>query len=183
MDNTKVEKSLENIDIGFNKYVLIMDEFHKVDVSEDMNFQTKYNGFYRMRQRKAEFYKEYFNYMQINKTNKELTYAEVLTHFYNKLGRIEASFCSKLLATINPYMPVWDSVVIENLKLKKPAYYSKNRLEETIDLYEKIKEWYYNFLKTNDSKEWIELFDSKYKGNSLTDVKKVDLILWQIREE
>jgi hypothetical protein len=180
MDLERVEFALGKIEVGLTKYLNLMDQVHKVDVSEDNEFQKRYNGFYRMRQRKPIFYKDYFDFMEANK-NKGITYNEVLNHFYEKFGRIEASFSSKLLATINPNMPVWDEFVLQNLNLKKPTYSDKNRLNKTIDLYSQISKWYDEFLASNESEEMLTLFNKRYPNTNITNVKKIDLILWQMR--
>lgn len=180
MDMTKVLVAINLIGPGLEKYLYIMNTLFKVDVSMDLEFRKRYNGFYRMRQRNADFYNEYFDYMEKNKL-KEITFSEVLKHFYYRFGRIEASFSSKLVATINPKLPVWDIYVLQNLGLKKPTYSSKERLDKTIDLYSAIVEWYEKFLLTDDAKRLIEMFDNKYKNVEITDVKKVDLILWKMR--
>ena len=180
MDEARVELALTKIDSGLKKYLSIMNEFHNVDVSNNLEFQRMYNGFYRLRQRTSDFYAEYYEYMEKNR-DRNLTYPEVLTHFYNRFNRIEASFSSKLLATINPSMPVWDVYVLNNLGLKKPPYTSKNRLKETIALYEKICDWYAEFLKTDDAKFIINNFDNTYGDVKITEMKKVDLVLWQMR--
>ncbi|WP_366923859.1 hypothetical protein MFMK1_000775 [Metallumcola ferriviriculae] len=180
MDMAKALEAIERVEPGLEKYLQIMKLLHKVDVSKDTQFRKKYNGFYRMRQRKAEFYKEYYLYMERNKS-REVTFSEVLKHFYNKFERIEASFSSKLAATINPQLPVWDTFVLQNIGFKKPAYSSKNRLEKTIDIYSRIKHWYEAFMVTADAERLIELFDNRYKDVNVSDIKKVDLVLWQMR--
>jgi hypothetical protein len=38
-----------------------------------------------------------------------------------KYGKLEASFASKLLATIDPNLPVWDKHVLRNTGLKAPS--------------------------------------------------------------
>lgn len=76
MDLSKVELAIEKAGTGLEKYLYIMSMLNHVDVSRDLEFRTKYNGFYRMRQRKAEFYKEYFKYLESNK-NKRLSFNEV----------------------------------------------------------------------------------------------------------
>lgn len=104
-----------------------------------------------------------------------------MTHFYNKFGRIEASFSSKLAATIDTKLPVWDTFVLQNLGLKKPPQYCKDRLKKTIDLYADIQQWYSDFMTTSDGKYIITIFNKKYPGIAVSDIKKVDLVLWQIR--
>lgn len=176
----EVEISLPKIKSGVDKYINIMDKLNLCNVSENMDFQKAYNGFYRIRQRKPEFYKSYYDYMESCK-NETVTYSNVITHFYNQFNRIEASFSSKLLATSNPDMPVWDSIVLRNLGLKPPAYYKANRLENVISLYSEIVNWYREYLKTPNSIEVIKVFDSIYPNTKITDVKKIDFALWSIR--
>ena len=42
----------------------------------------------------------------------------ILNEIYQKTGNIEGSFTSKLLATINPNLPIWDQYVLKNIGLK-----------------------------------------------------------------
>ncbi len=86
-----------------------------------------------------------------------------------------------MVATINPNFPVWDEHVLNNLGLKKPADGTKNRIEKNIELYNSIVKWYVDFLPTYDAKRMIKLFDARYKTANITDTKKIDLILWQMR--
>ena len=157
-----------------------MDRIKEVDVSKDVEFQKRFNGFYRMRQRKPEFYTEYYNFMESHK-GEDVSFDRVLKHFYNEFERVEASFISNMVATLNPHLPVWDEFILKNLGLKKPAYGTKNRISKTVDLYNSIIKWYEDFLPTDDAKRMIELFDERYKDTDITDTKKIDLILWQIR--
>jgi hypothetical protein len=181
IDIEKVEKFLPEIKNGVDKYISIMKEFRSYDVSQNMEFQKSYNGFYRIRQRSTDFYKCYYDYMERGK-NSSLIFKDVVEYFNNRFNRIEASFSSKLLATINPNMPVWDSIVLKNLGLKPPAYYKTNRLENIISMYTDITNWYKEYLMTRNSVEILKVFDSIYPDTKLTCVKKIDFVLWSIRE-
>ena len=110
-----------------------------------------------------------------------LSFEVVINHFYNRFQSVEASFSSKLVATINPNFPVWDEHVLRNLGLRAPVYGTKNRVEKTISLYDDIVRWYVDFLSTDDAKKLINLFDNRYKETNITDTKKIDFILWQSR--
>lgn len=180
MDLAKVEDALAKIDTGLKTYLYIMHRFREVDVSKDCRFQTTFNGFYRMRSRKPEFYHEYYECLETNK-NSEVSFAQALKHIYEQCNRIEASFCSKLVATINPNLPIWDKFVLTNLGLKAPTYACTNRIEKCINLYDQIQNWYSEFLTTDDSKQILYFFDAKYPSCPITDIKKIDLILWQMR--
>jgi hypothetical protein len=71
--------------------------------------------------------------------NTPIIFKDALTYFYEKTRRIEASFSSKLLATINPNMPVWDVNVLNNLRIIPPHYKQQNRFNKTIDTYMKLQ--------------------------------------------
>ena len=63
---------LERVVIGITKYSWIMRRVHEADVSADAEFQKSYNGFYRMRQRTADFYQTYYAFLEQNKGNPDL---------------------------------------------------------------------------------------------------------------
>ena len=65
-----------------------------------------YDGFYRVR-RNEEWRKYYFKLMQ-EMRSKDVSFGDILTSINKETGRIEASFSSKLLATINPNYLIWD---------------------------------------------------------------------------
>ena len=175
------QKAIDNISIALSKYNYIMDRLSQIDVSLDASFQKKYNGFYRMRQRPPEYYAIYFNFMKKHKT-KDVIFEEVLRYFHSSFGRIEASFSSKLMATINPDKPVWDEFVLKNLGIIKPPTYSKNRIEKTVAVYKQIEHFYDEFLQTMECQELVNIFDMHFPNTKITKTKKVDLLLWQNRD-
>lgn len=181
MNAIEISEAIKKVKPGLEKYLNIMNTVNKVDVSKDESFQKSFNGFYRIRQRNSTFYEKYYSFMESNKS-KEVSFDETLLYFYKELGRVEASFSSKLVATINPNLPIWDSIVLKNLNLIQPHYYSKNRIQEVINLYGKINEWYQRFIATDNGSEIVSAFDKAFPNTPITDVKKIDFVLWQIRK-
>ena len=177
----KMNSAIEDIQSGVQKYIIIMDWFNKTDVTLDKEFQRKFNGYYKVRQRKPEFYEAYYSFME-SKKGTDVTFGEILNYFFKKLGRVEASFSSKLLATINPKKPIWDEFVLKNLGLKKPSTYSKDRLSKIIDLYKSIENWYVDFFESEDADQIIRTFDIRYPNSGINNVKKIDFLLWKVRD-
>ena len=191
---------------GTKSYISLIERLRNTDVSaKDKNaedFRKKYSGFFGM-QKVKEFHPSYFRFMQQHKTNgKRMTLETILHELCLKTERLEGSFCSKLLSVINPDMPPFDSHVLRNLCLPNPLYstkapYSdydlrKAQIERVCFVYNLICKWYKDFVKSNTGKEWIALFDNfpeikpiikeaNAKKVKITDVKKIDLILLQIR--
>lgn len=172
-----MEVALDKVSAGLEKYCAIMERFRSVDVSKDADFQRLFNGYYRMRQRSSNFYAAFYSYLEQEKENRHLTFHEVLAHLYETTGILSPSFSSKLLATVRPEMPVWDQFVLKNLGLKAPYYYDKNRIQKTEALYQAICDWY----ETAEAKDRLNFFNSHFSDTSITDTKKIDLILWQTR--
>ena len=172
-----MEMILDRVEIGIAKYNWIMKRVHEVDVSTDTEFQKFFNGFYRMRQRPASFYKCYYAFLEQHKANPTLTFEDIVTHLYKETNSIHASFSSKLLATINADMPIWDKFVLQNLGLRPPYYYEKDRHQKTIQLYHQICNWY----QSEQAKEKLELFNEMFPNTDISDVKKIDFVLWATR--
>lgn len=172
-----MEMISDRVEIGIEKYNWIMQRVHETDVLSDAEFQKFFNGFYRIRQRPASFYASYYTYLERNKNNENLTFQDVVTYLYQETGSIHASFSSKLLATVNPNMPIWDKFVLQNLGLCAPYSYEKDRLQKTVQLYQKIYEWY----TTEEALQKLAFFNQQFPDTNITDVKKIDFILWATR--
>jgi hypothetical protein len=180
MTELEIRELLAKISSDLPKYLKIMDMLHKTDVSVDGVFQITYNGFYRVRQRTQDFYQGYYGYME--KTKKCPPSFQQTLEYLTKFGKVDPSFASKLIATINPDLPVWDTHVLTNMGFKYS--YSGNqetKLKKANEVYQKIILWYQYFIPTTLAKTMISLFDEIYPNIPITVIKKIDLILWKKR--
>lgn len=173
-----MDADADKIKRGLCQYQAIMSRIQEVDVSRDSQFQKSYNGFYRIRQQPKAFYACYYTFMEENKHNSELTFEQVLAYLYEHTGKVHASFGSKLLATIRPEMPLWDKYVLQNLGLRMPSYYRRvNRMDAAVSLYQQICAWY----QSGEAEALLPIFNRMFPQENITDVKKVDFLLWQSR--
>ena len=175
--NEQVKDIMPNLRKSCDKYYFLMELFNHTNVSLDKDFQRLYNGFYRMGWRNQEYYNYYFYLLEESKKDQP-SFLTILNSIYSKTGQLEPSFSSKLLHTCKPHMPIWDKYILQNLNIKD---HSKRNLSNCDQTYEKIEQKYITMLMLQQIKEWLQIFDNYYKGNKLTDVKKIDFILWQIR--
>ncbi|MBK9584878.1 MAG: hypothetical protein IPO55_03050 [Alphaproteobacteria bacterium] len=176
-------EAIENAEKGIGKYLALMKQFEDVDVSSDMKFQVAYKGFYRVRQKSEAWYQDYFGLMQECRSKKP-EFAEILEELRLRLGsnRCEASFSSKLVATLNPDRPVWDRYVLQNLGLKWPSRKSDDKHQHAVTLYASMRQNLESFLTTVTAHRWIGLFNERVVGSDrISDMKKLDFILWQVR--
>ncbi|MBR3058946.1 MAG: hypothetical protein IKG93_13410 [Clostridiales bacterium] len=164
---------------GIEHYASIISKVWKVDISTDVAFQKEFTYFFRVR-RNENWRNVFYKLFEECKSVKELSFEKVLREIYRLTGRIEASFSSKLVATLNPEMPIWDSIVLSKLQMKAPIGKDKElRLEKTIKLYADIVGWYSTFMKTDNAKKWIAEFDKTFpEFVGITEVKKIDFMLW-----
>jgi hypothetical protein len=174
------EFNFENIAIGSAKYDFIMKKFSKTDVSKDEEFQMKFTGFYRIRRNKELFLKKYYSYMESLK-GKTVSFEEIIKTVYTFKESIEPSFSSKMLATLNPDMPVWDQYVLANAKIDAPRPYNVT-IDKCVETYRKVVIFYTFLLNSDIAEEMVELFDNKLpQYKHFTRIKKIDLMFWQKR--
>lgn len=148
------------------------------------SFRKLYNGFYRLRQKPVDWYDAYYDIFQRCKEN-PMTFREVLTEMYETTGEIHASFCSKLIATLNPNKPIWDQYVLQwlgiNLNDPKDKY---DRIDYYVGIYEQIENEYLAHLNDRNIRDAFAEFNRLAPhGVNLTEVKKLDFMLWSNRSD
>jgi len=173
----------KQLEIGLQKYVRIMASFEELNSGtlwENLKYtelRKRFNHFYRVR-RGEEFQQEFYNLLLVNRDS-DVSFEDVFTAIKMRTKRVEASFSSKLLATINPHKPIWDTEVLKKLNMKAPYQADRNRESKIINCYLTIEDWYTNELHSARGKEMIRTFDKKMGRYNITDTKKIDLMLWQ----
>lgn len=192
MKNDKITKEikepayvLQNLlasGIGLDKYERILKMYLEVNVSQDETFQKLFNSFYVIRMDKTWRNKYYTLFEEVK--NSKPTFDYIINELLKLTGRVEASFSSKILATICPDEPILDQFVMKFLGEKISSDGSKGkRVEEAIKVYHNIEEWYLNYLKTENAKQCIRIFDTTFTNYTwLSETKKIDFYLWSIRD-
>ena len=171
--------NLERRRKDLERYSYIMNSFRRTDVSQDEAFQKTFTHFYRVR-RNSEWRQVYYRLFEDSKQNTNISFEAILRAIYACTGRIEASFSSKMLATLNPEMPIWDSIVLSKLGMKPKQNLTKEeRLSQSVQIYNAIIAWYANFKQTPEARRFAEAFDRafpEYRGFS--ELKKIDFLIW-----
>jgi hypothetical protein len=122
-----IDNATSRVAKGLAQYCWLQVNRDTRDVRSDPEYRRRFNHFYRVRRGK-EWQDSFYGILD-SKKGKRVTFAEALNELYRATSRYEASFASKLLATLDPEMPVIDSVVLRNLGLRLPAWTSPNRAE------------------------------------------------------
>ena len=177
---------------GLLDYQYIMNYWKTDCVNADTtiqdDFRSVYYGFYLKARWAKMGNKEYQNeYFQLLHSSPQHDLMTIIDIFKNKSGDYEFSICSKLLHTINPTFPIYDSKVRIFLINKVGLdfwYLTGRKASKTTE--EKIKNdwtllctWYRDFIKTTEGKDWIAWFDVNFPSfQSISDVKKIDFIIF-----
>jgi hypothetical protein len=167
--------------LSLDKYQYIRERLYQCDVSKDEEFQKTFDAFYRVRRNK-EWRNKFFEYFEETKNRRGISFKEILRDLFLRTGNTEASFASKMLATINPNMPIWDQYVLQSLDLKVEGTEKDERLKSTIDTYDKIIQRENELLKQPEIQEEISKFKDCFSKYDISDIKILDYMLWSDRE-
>ena len=165
----------------------IQDELYNIDLSDVVKsegFRKAYAGYYGMARRGEDFCGEYFKIMERLKGEINLDFETVFDRVYEIAHTDEVSFSSKMLHTINPDLPIWDSIVAEDHFGMKVRYY-KAYLRE-FNKYKLSKKGQYViglFDKICDALFDKEPSEANKAKTCITDTKKIHFVLLQCREE
>ena len=189
VDNVFTEKTVKRIAAGLQQYQAIMRLKQNIDEKSLEEFQKKVNGFYKIIRRSHVWYDNYYSLfvsLLQDKTKAEtITFEKIVRELFSRTGRIESSFSSKMLATINPNMPILDKYSLAAMEIKVPSKWRKSKiqlLDDAISTYDCVIKWYDNLEKeTSLYKAVVDKFDEHFPNSGITDVKKIDFVLWQMR--
>ena len=181
LDRKKIDEALPKVAPGLAKYLRIM-EFVAKDPRyyDDPDFRRAFNGFYRVR-RSAQTWQPQFFALMARAKAQNFDFPRTLSELFAATGRVEASFASKLYATLHPNAPVIDSVVLENLGFKLPSATDPNRQAKVVGIHAALTNTFAGLLATAEGKYLIASFRTTYPKAAVKDEKALDLVLWQIR--
>ena|ERR1700687_1246547 len=175
----EIQIALTRLKTALDRYIWLQHRVRLCDVSTNEEFQRCFGGFYRVR-RDSHWRSLYFGLLESSKVN-GIDFPEALKEISSRTGRLEASFASKLVATLDSSKPVIDKFVLKHFELRLPRWGLSDREVKTIDLYDDLCDKYIAFIQSSTGKMIRELFDSRYPRSEVSELKKIDLVLWQIR--
>ena len=175
---------------GLVAYRKTIDDLRKGDITSPifLDYRKNYTAYYRVR-RDEDWLNHYYAYLEANKDREDITYEEVLraiSSYPHETSRgkektVEASFASKLLHTINPHHPIWDSQVLKALGVRVDPYLSfEGHMRECVRLYGELEKTVEAYLQSGVGHTCIEEFDRFFPDyKDLSDEKKLDFYLWK----
>ena len=176
----QIDAAIPKVAEGLERYLWIQSKVAGPRAShEDPEFRTRYNRFYRVR--RAASWQDAFYGLMARAKREQLGFHEVLDLLREATTRYEASFASKLFATLNPAAPVIDSVVLKNLRLRLPYASAPDRAAQICRLHNELAFLFAAFLTTEVGRYLVKKFKCAYPNATVTEEKMLDLVIWQTR--
>lgn len=110
-----------------------------------------------------------------------LDFEVALRALHDATYRIEASFASKLVATLDPSRPVLDALLLRYLDLRLPYPYQHDRIGRTLDVYRRVTDGIQAIVRSDAMPTIRAAFAQRYPHADLSDAKMVDFVLWRTR--
>lgn len=172
-------------------YAQIMNKVQTVNVSVDQNFKDTFCQYYGLNGfTDLSFQNDFFDYMEKIKRNDPLpSYRDVMEQLWKQTGRVDYSFSSKLLHTLNPDSPILDRHVLRLLGFeRKDSGKPQSRINYYSDVYETVEAEYdqiANALKNGRTRKIcnaLRALDSKYpQWSGLSTARRIDCLLFRLR--
>lgn len=174
-----IDAAVPRIGKGLEQYLWLQNATATADFFKDGAFRKRFNHFYRVR-RGTEWQVSFYGVM--DRAQKEsLSFRAILDLLHQRTGRYEASFGSKLFATLNPTAPIIDSVVLKNLGVRLPSAGTQERTAKICEVHKHLAHLFSDFLATDMGAYLVKAVERAYPHASITKEKAVDLVLWQTR--
>jgi hypothetical protein len=146
--------------------------------------RRRFNAYYGVRRNgawRAHFYDQFEAAKHGSLTGADL-FADVVRSIKAQTGRVEASFVSKLVATLNPEQPIIDSVVRRWLAPLTKAPPFKGGADGVIAYYAWLTDLMAGLVLSPEALAWAEAFDAAFPvlpGESAIPVmKRLDFLIW-----
>jgi len=178
LTKSAVDRALPRLRDALNQYLWLQAELRHRNVCLSREYQKAFNRFYRVR-RGTEWQQVFYRVLEGAKS-KPLSLPMVLRRLHAALGMVEASFASKLVATVDPELPVIDSIVLRKLKIRLPSAGSvDSRIEQIARLHAAMATAFSSYLRTPGGRRLVAAFRAKYPEAVVTETKMLDLVLWK----
>lgn len=167
---------------ALSPYYWLQDNLYNRDVSKDTEYKRKFGGYYRMRFVSQQYRDAFFSVFEQIKYQRNISFEEVANKLYHVDNKHEFSFISKMLHTINPTRPIFDSQVNKALNLKRPTYSPnlEKRIKWDTEILNKISLTYGELLRDKDIQDLLTDIDKVVPRQTMTPEKKLDFILWAL---
>lgn len=164
-----------------NTYYWLQDNLHLRNIARDFEYRRKFAGYYRMRFVSQQYRDSFFALFEAIKNDAELSFVDVARNLSQVDGRHEFSFISKMLHTIDPSRPIYDSQVDQALQIHRT--YEPDielKIQQDEEILKQISFVYQCLEASAEMAEPLAAFDQIIPSRSMSIAKKLDFLLWAL---
>jgi hypothetical protein len=170
---------------AITRYLRIAEEALRLDVTapEATAFRRLFNGYYGVRRAEVwriEFYSVFEN-LKSHQGIPDERFALAINQLQERTGRIEASFASKIVATLDPSAPVIDSIV-SGFLARYGLQARSAGLAAAIGYYGEMRQVLEELTKCSFITIWANQFDASFAqlegAVGISPMKKLDFLIW-----
>ena len=170
------------------QYLWLRENIQKADLAPSSEFRRRFIRFYQVRGLVGKHPDVLFNFLgDVRDRNPLPPFADAIAEFAERLHettkdkklRAEASFTSKVLATLDPDLPVIDKSLLDHFGLRIHRH-KKDRMVEAARVYDEL---HINMRNHIQSRWWSEArrrFNERFPSEAarITDMKALDFLIW-----
>lgn len=162
-------------------YYWLQDNLYLRNVSSDAEYKRKFAGYYRMRYVSQQYRDSFFSLLEAIKNDTDVSFVDVARGLSQVDGRHEFSFISKMLHTIDPSRPIYDSQVDQALQIHR-TYQSNidSKIQRDEEILKQISFVYRCLEAASEMAEPLAAFDRIIPNRSMSIAKKLDFLLWAL---
>jgi predicted house-cleaning noncanonical NTP pyrophosphatase (MazG superfamily) len=162
-------------------YRWLQDNLHTRNVAIDQEYRKRYGHYYGMRFVSNEYRERYFQMMEDLKNTPGVSFREISQQLYLVDQKHEFSFISKLLHTIDPSCPIYDSRVARVLGITRyPKSDFQKVLKRDEGILDKLRNVYHQLETDSRLTELLIQIDQRTPDKPMSIEKKLDFILWAL---
>jgi len=177
LDDGAVRTAIHDASSDIAEYLWLRRSLNQVDVTDDPGFQQRFNAYHRISRRSQEWHTAYYWLLETAKAV-GAEFADILYTLWDRTGRYEPAFSSRLVAMVDPSRPNWDRFALATTGLRAPAYTDPDKLEKAVAVYQGICEWCGTRLASRGGQRILALFDEEVPDHQgISDLRKLEWVL------
>ena len=164
-----------------SSYFWLMDNLHTRNIAADEEYRRRFGGYYRMRFVSEKYRDAFFELFEQIKEQPEFSFCEAAYRLFEVDGKHEFSFITKMLHTIDPSRPIYDSQVDAALKLRRTYQPDLGKkLQQDDAILARLSSVYRELSEAQELSGLMSIMDNVVPGRTMAVSKKIDFILWAL---
>ena len=164
-----------------SSYFWLMDNLHTRNIAADEEYRRRFGGYYRMRFVSEKYRDAFFELFEQIKEQPEFSFCEAAYRLLEVDGKHEFSFITKMLHTIDPSRPIYDSQVDAALKLRRTYQPDLGKkLQQDDAILARLSSVYRELSEAQELSGLMSIMDNVVPGRTMAVSKKIDFILWAL---